>query len=103
VTPWIVIVCIDYYIVFDHGRKWPDASAFYTTKYFNRYNWVRLVALLLGIAVSVPFISNTWYTGPIGHDLGGADISYFVSAAVAAAVVLAFGRRASVECASCRT
>jgi NCS1 family nucleobase:cation symporter-1 len=93
VTPWIVIVCIDYYIVFDHGRKWPDASAFYTTKYFSGYNWVRLVALLVGIAVSIPFISNTWYTGPIGHELGGADISYFVSAAVAAVVVLAFGRR----------
>jgi NCS1 family nucleobase:cation symporter-1 len=93
VTPWIVIVCIDYYIIFDHGRKWPDAAAFYTTKYFSRYNWVRLAALLLGIAVSVPFISNTWYTGPIGRDLGGADISYFVSAAVAAVVVLVLGRR----------
>lgn len=94
VTPWIVIVCINYYVMYDHGRKWPDAPAFYMTKYFGRYNWVGIVALLLGIAVSVPFMSNSWYTGPIGHDLGGADISYFVSAAVAAVVVLVFARRA---------
>lgn len=93
VTPWIVIVCLNYYVTYDHGRKWPDAAAFYTTTYFGRYNWTGIVALVLGIAISVPFMSTTWYSGPIGHDLGGADISYFVSSAVAAIVVLAVGRR----------
>lgn len=94
VTPWIVIVCLNYYVIYNHGKKWPDAAAFYTSRHFGRYNWTGLVALLLGIAVSVPFMANTWYMGPVASSLGGADISYFVSSAVAAIVVLAVGSRA---------
>lgn len=88
VTPWIVIVCLNYYKVYQHGRRYPNAEAFYDPRYFGTFNWVGLAALLGGIGVSVPFMVATWYTGPIGRAIGGIDISYFVSSAVAAIVVL---------------
>lgn len=89
VTPWIVIVCLNYYKAHNHGRSFPDAESFYTPRYFGKWNWTGITALLAGIAVSVPFMASDWYKGPVGHALGGADISYFVSSAVAAIIVLA--------------
>lgn len=38
-------------------------------------------------------MANDFYTGPIGADLAGADLSYFVSGIVAAVVYLAARRR----------
>ena len=66
---------------------------FYTpTGAFGRFNVAGLVALLVGVLVSVPFMANDFYTGPIGASLDGADLSYFVSGIVAAVIYLAMRR-----------
>ena len=50
------------------------------------------IAYLLGLAVCIPFMSSTVYTGPIATWLDGADLSYVVSMVVAALVYLALSR-----------
>ena len=61
-----------------------------TTK---RYGRVALIAWLGGIAAGVPFWQQTWYVGPVAaaHPQWG-DLSYFVSFAVAYAIVASRGR-----------
>jgi NCS1 family nucleobase:cation symporter-1 len=52
------------------------------------------IAYLLGMAVCVPFMSSTVYTGPIAKWLDGADLSYVVSMVVAGAVYYGLSRQA---------
>jgi hypothetical protein len=47
-------------------------------------NIAGLAAMIVGVLISVPFVANDFYTGPIGSSLDGADLSYFVSGIVAA-------------------
>jgi nucleobase:cation symporter-1, NCS1 family len=57
------------------------------------YGSAALVAWLAGIAASLPFWQQSWFTGPIAvaHPQLG-DLSYFVAFAVAYAVAAGFGR-----------
>ena len=45
-----------------------------------------LIALVVGVLASVPFMNQTLFTGPLVSSLGGADIAYFVGFIVAAIV-----------------
>lgn len=80
--PWLAIRLIDFF------WKNPDTrvpvSAFYQVNGpFGRVRWPGIIAFLVGIAVSTPFMSSDIFVGPVAQSLGGADISYFVSFAVA--------------------
>lgn len=93
ITPWVAVMLIDYYVVQRGGRNVLPFENFYTPAgAFGRFNVAGLAALVVGVVVSVPFMANDFYTGPIGISLGGADLSYFVSAIVAAVVYLAARR-----------
>ncbi|MDV3123615.1 cytosine permease [Mycobacterium sp. 21AC1] len=95
ITPWVAVLLVDYYVVQRAGRNTLAVENFYTrTGAFGRFNTAGLAALIVGVIVSVPFMANDFYTGPIGADLAGADLSYFVSAIVAAVIYL-IARRAS--------
>jgi NCS1 family nucleobase:cation symporter-1 len=94
ITPWVAVLLIDYFVVRRAGRDLPAFENFYTpTGVFGRFNTAGLMALLVGLIVSIPFMANDFYTGPIGDRLAGADLSYFVSGIVAAAAYLAMRRR----------
>ncbi|OBC07461.1 hypothetical protein A5784_09000 [Mycobacterium sp. 852013-50091_SCH5140682] len=89
ITPWVAVLLVDYYVVQRGGRNVLPFENFYTPAgAFGRFNVAGLSALVIGVVVSVPFMANDFYTGPIGISLGGADLSYFVSAIVAAVVYL---------------
>ena len=45
-----------------------------------------LVALIVGFAVSIPFMNQTLYVGPASTALGGADIAYLIGFIVAGAL-----------------
>jgi NCS1 family nucleobase:cation symporter-1 len=93
ITPWLAVLLLDYFLFRRSGRRYPPAADFYTPGgAFGRFGVRGLAALLTGMLVSVPFVSIEFYTGPIAALLKGADISYFVSAAVAAAVFGVWGR-----------
>lgn len=93
VTPWIAIIAIDFYLFNKQGTAYPSVAEFYKRNgIFGSIRWSGLLAFLIGIAVSVPFMATDWYTGPIGKQLAGGDLSYIVSFIVAGAVYLATGR-----------
>jgi nucleobase:cation symporter-1, NCS1 family len=89
ITPWVAVLIVDYYVVQRAGRNIMPFDDYYTpTGAFGRFNAAGLAALIVGVLVSVPFMANDFYTGPIGDALAGADLSYFVSGIVAAVVYL---------------
>ena len=94
VTPWLAIVIIDFWGLHRGGAGYPDTSEFYKRNgAFGTIRWAGLLSFLIGVAVSVPFMATVLYTGPIGKALGGADISYGISAIVAGAIYYVWGRQ----------
>jgi NCS1 family nucleobase:cation symporter-1 len=92
IAPWLAIVIGDYYLL-HRGRY--DTAALYRR---NGVRWAGLGAYVAGILVSVPFMSQQLFTGPIAKTyLQGADLSYYVGFIVAGALYLAFARARSSE------
>jgi nucleobase:cation symporter-1, NCS1 family len=81
-VPWSAINLVDFYLV-RHGHY--DVQAFFSPK--GRYGgiqWGASICYLIVLGVQVPFLDQTFYTGPFVKMLGGADISWIVGFAVAA-------------------
>lgn len=57
------------------------------------FNVQGLIAYFAGIAISIPFMSATLYTGPIAKLLHGADIGYVIGMAVSALVYWGLRRK----------
>ncbi|HUZ56963.1 MAG TPA: cytosine permease [Streptosporangiaceae bacterium] len=94
VTPWLAVVIIDFWVLNSGGRGYPDLAEFYKrTGAFGSVRWAGFLSFVIGIAVSVPFMATVLYTGPIGKAMGGADVSYGVSALVAGVLYYVWGRR----------
>jgi len=74
--PWSAINLTDYYLV-KHGDY--DVASFFTPQgRYGGFLWRGLIAYVLAVAVQVPFIDQTFYTGPLVKTLGGTDISWVV-------------------------
>lgn len=83
--PWLAIRLIDFFWKRSHTST--STEDFYRSGgQFGRVRWHGLAAFLVGIAVSIPFMSSGIYSGPVANALDGADLSYFVSFAVAGAI-----------------
>lgn len=75
------IFLVDFYLV-RRGRY--DIGDFYDPGgSFGRMNPRGWIAYLVGVAVCVPLMSTTLYTGPVAQQLDGADLSYVLSMLVA--------------------
>ena len=104
ITPWVAVLLVDYFVVQRAGRNSLPFENFYTpTGAFGRLNVAGIAAMLVGVVISVPFMANDFYTGPIGSSLDGADVSYFVSGVVAALIYLVARRRFAPRNASSST
>jgi NCS1 family nucleobase:cation symporter-1 len=76
--PWTVINLTDYYLV---RRGQYDVPSFFTPYgTYGGYRWPGLIAYVLAVGAEVPFIDQTFYTGPLVRTLGGIDISWVVGA-----------------------
>jgi NCS1 family nucleobase:cation symporter-1 len=96
VMPWLAIVCVDFFVKHRGGRGYPPPGAFYSKDGpLGGIKWPGLSAFVIGILVSIPFMATNLYTGPIGHALDGADLSYFVSFVVAGVIYYAASRTAT--------
>ncbi len=74
--PWSAINLADYYLI-KHGQY--DIASFFTPH--GRYGgvlWRGVIPYLLAVAVQIPFIDQTFYTGRLVGQLGGVDISWIV-------------------------
>jgi len=84
--PWSAINLVDYYFV-KHGDY--DVASFFTPEgRYGGYLWRGLIPYALAVAAEVPFIDQTFYTGPLVRPLGGIDISWVVGGVAGAAFYL---------------
>ncbi len=84
ITPWLAVILVDFY--WRHEQR-PEAFG-----QAPAWNSRGIVAYLVGLGASVPFMAATFFTGPLATLFGGADLSYFVSFVVAAVVYVALTR-----------
>jgi nucleobase:cation symporter-1, NCS1 family len=79
--PWTAINLVDYYLI---RRGEYDVEAFFDPSGgpYGRIGWIGIIAYLIGIAVEVPFMSTTLYTGPAAKAMDGTDLSWIVGLAV---------------------
>ncbi len=79
--PWTAINLVDFYLL--RKEQYDIDSIFRADGIYGRFNVRAIVSYLIGIAVEIPFMSTTYYTGPMVAHLGGADISWILGLIVA--------------------
>lgn len=90
-TPWSAINLTDYYLI---SKERYDVPALYDPRgRYGTWNVTALVAYAVGIAVQIPFLAQSMYTGPLATKLGGTDISWIVGLVVTTAIYLPWARR----------
>ncbi|HEY8677707.1 MAG TPA: cytosine permease [Candidatus Dormibacteraeota bacterium] len=87
IMPWLAVVLLDYYRL-GHRR----AIEFSQTPAWNASG---LIAFAVGLAVSLPFMAEMFFTGPLASWFGGADFGYFIGFIVAGCVYLLLNRRSA--------
>src|SRR5205823_9738437 len=90
IGPWLAIIFVDFFLHPGQARR-PDGLP---TSFRRAIEWPGMVAFLVGLAVSIPFMNSSLYTGPVANLLHGADIAYYVGMLVAGVLYYAL-RRAS--------
>jgi nucleobase:cation symporter-1, NCS1 family len=79
-VPWTAINLVDFYLI--RREQYDIPAMFDPDGCYGRVNWRTLSAYALGVVVEIPFVSTTFYTGPMVAHLGGADISWLLGLAV---------------------
>jgi NCS1 family nucleobase:cation symporter-1 len=93
-TPWSAINLTDYYLV---SKEKVDLPGLYQPNgRYGRWNVAALVTYFVGIAVQIPFLAQSMYTGPLTKQLGGADISWLIGLVVPAVVYYLWAGRQNV-------
>jgi NCS1 family nucleobase:cation symporter-1 len=87
IMPWLAVVLLDYYR-FGHRRPIEFSQA-------PAWNASGLIAFAVGLAVSIPFMAEMFYTGPFASWFGGADFGYFIGFLTAGCVYLLLNRRST--------
>jgi NCS1 family nucleobase:cation symporter-1 len=79
--PWTAINLTDFYFV--RKERYDIGSIFRPDGIYGRVDWRTMIAYLVAIGVEIPFMSTTFYTGPMVSHLGGGDISWILGLIVA--------------------
>jgi purine-cytosine permease-like protein len=70
IGPWLAIVFVDFFLHPGQPMR-PDGLP---TSFRRAIEWPGIVAFLVGLAVSIPFMNSPLYTGPMANLLHSADI-----------------------------
>jgi NCS1 family nucleobase:cation symporter-1 len=89
--PWSALNLTDYFLV-RHG-DYRVGHFFIPDGIYGQFAWRGLLAYAIGLAAEFPFVSQTYYTGPLVKELGGADISWLVGFIVCGGLYLGFTRK----------
>lgn len=89
-VPWTAVNLVDFYFV-RHGH-YSIMDIFSPRGIYHRWAWRGLTAYFAGLAAMIPFVSLTFFQGPVTKALGGADISFAVGLAVAGGLYYLFSR-----------
>jgi purine-cytosine permease-like protein len=79
--PWTAVNLVDFYFV-RHGH-YAIVEIFKPEGMYGRWGRRGLIAYVVGLLATVPFMVISFYTGPIAHALGDVDISFAVGLVVA--------------------
>lgn len=94
IGPWLAIVVVDFF--FHPGRE-KRASQELQGTFVRAIEWPGLVAFLVGLAISIPFMNSSLFAGPIATLLHGADIAYYVGIVVAGILYYVLRRAARMD------
>lgn len=98
-VPWGTVNLIDFYLV--RGGRYDVAGLFRrhgpyghdpATWTYGGCSLKALLAYAVGVAAALPFVANGWWTGPVAHAWGGADISWVPGLIVTGTVYLGLSR-----------
>jgi purine-cytosine permease-like protein len=94
--PWTAVNLVDYYIV--RKGHYAIAEIFNPNGMYGRWGWRGIVAYLVGFGAMTPFfVIGSWYTGFIGKDLNGTDVSLFIGLPIAGLLYWYLARTIDVE------
>ncbi|MEU2084300.1 cytosine permease [Streptomyces albus] len=90
--PWTAINLIDYYLL--HRGRYALADLFAPDGgRYGRFNPVALISYAVGIAVQLPLVATSLYTGPLVAAVGGADLSWLIGLVVTAPLYYVWAAR----------
>lgn len=75
-TPWMGVMFADFYFKRQPLRHCGKGNQ-------KLILWPAMGSFLIGLSVSIPFMSSTLFEGPVAHALGGADLTFYVGFVVA--------------------
>lgn len=94
-VPWSAINLIDFFVV--RRGQYSVVDLFKIDGLYGRWSWRGLVAYLGALLAAAPFLSLSFYVGPIAQKLGGLDISFVVSLLVAGGIYFLSTRSLDLE------
>ncbi len=74
--PWSAINLVDFYLL--RHETYDIDAIFDPDGIYKRVNWRAFAAYFIAIVVEIPFMSSSFYTGPLVASLSGADITWIV-------------------------
>lgn len=83
-VPWTAVNLADFYLV--RKGHYAISDIFNPAGIYGRWSAAGLTAYFLGLLAMVPFMSLSFYQGPLSLALGGADIAFVIGLAVAGLV-----------------
>lgn len=92
--PWTAINLVDFYFV--RRGRYDVKAMFDSAGMYGKFNWKTIAIYFLTVALEIPFISATWYTGPLAALLHGGDIAWLVGGVFAAVVYYAANRNTAI-------
>lgn len=79
--PWTAINLVDFYFV--KRGVYSVSDIFKMDGIYGVINWKTISVYVVAVLVEIPFINSALYVGPVARYLGGADLAWIVSLAVA--------------------
>ena len=89
-VPWSAVNLVDFYLV--RKGHYSIADIVDPRGRYGQWAWRGLTAYVVGFLAMVPFLSLSFYHGPVTDAIGGADISFEVGLVVAGGLYLWLSR-----------
>ncbi|MFG2887669.1 purine-cytosine permease family protein [Streptomyces sp. NPDC048297] len=78
--PWTAVNLADFYLV--RRGHYAITELFNPNGMYGRWAWRGLTAYAVGLLAMIPFVSLSFYVGPVAEALGGVDIAFLVGLVV---------------------
>jgi nucleobase:cation symporter-1, NCS1 family len=89
--PWTAMNLVDYYFV--RRGHYDVKELFNLDGIYGRFNWWALGIYIVTMAIEVPFMNTSVFTGPIAKSLNGADLTWIVGLVLASVSYYVIAKR----------